>query len=149
MLTILKIILIVILIFFIFKVTKFIIKSIIFIVILILVLSLFSPNFLPTKTDITEGLKEKVKGKVDESEQILNCKLQKGRWEENPQGEHFCNLPLEDANKECQNSDECKGFCIAENITTGYCQDYEFIFDCFDIFIKEGNENIKKAICLE
>lgn len=46
-------------------------------------------------------------------------------------GNIFCNLPTSDANKECNDSEECEGLCILnETDNKGYCQPYKSQFGC-------------------
>lgn len=145
---IIKIIAIIVLVIFIIKTTKFIFKSIIFIVLLLFIVSFFYPSFpletfkLGVKEKVTETVSEKVAEKVEESKDLADCKLNQGIWQKNKEGEHFCNLPTQDQNKTCFNSEECEGICIAINETTGRCQDYSYIEGCFNILTNNTSEEI-------
>ncbi len=147
---IIKIIAIVLLIIFIVKTTKFIFKSIIFIVLLLFVLSFFYPSFPleHVKESFKLGVKEKVAEKMEESKEIAECKLKQGIWQTNSKGNKFCNLPTQDQNKTCFNSDECEGLCIADNETTGHCQDYNYIKGCFKILTNQTKDK-QEEICFD
>ncbi|WP_158239201.1 hypothetical protein [Uliginosibacterium sp. TH139] len=89
-------------------------------------------NHVPTK-------KERTKGNSIRTESL--CKKNNGEWSEG-KGYAICVLPYPDAGKECKNSKDCVGHCIApitdKPVTRGTCQIDDSTNDCGRPHLENG-----------
>ncbi len=70
-----------------------------------------------------------------------------GRW--GLLGQTYCNQPLPDAGRVCNDNDQCQGYCIADdpkNSRSGHCQTLTHHFGCFTT-LESGNKG--PALCID
>jgi len=83
-----------------------------------------------------------------------SCEAKGGLW--GPIGlspEERCNLPTSDAGKECSDSDECEGYCVAELLpeewsksgVKGQCTAWRIVVGCITL-VEDGKA---KGICID
>lgn len=84
-------------------------------------------------------------GECYSDEQKKACELKGGKYQQLGMAQMWqCNMPAKDAGKNCKNSQECEGLCLAKN-GKGFCSKSTHNFGCIPI-IENGEE---VTICID